>query len=65
MFITDYQLKNLAVYKKQTTLPNTHDLIKQFAAYTFHSMIDLADEYINIIVEESSEKCNTNQTTHD
>ena len=63
-FVIDCCLRNLAVYKKQTPLPNIDDLIELVAAYPVWSKIDLADGYFNIRVEESSEKWNTVLTTH-
>ena len=62
--MTDYRLKNLAIYKKQTPLPNIDKLIELVAAYPVWNKIDLADGYFNIRVEESSEQCNTVLTTH-
>ena len=63
-FVTYCRLKNLAVYKKQTPLPNNDELIELVAAYPIWSNIDLAGGYCNIRVEESSEKWNTVLTTH-
>ena len=54
-FVTDCRLRNLAIYKKQTPLPNINKLIELVAAYPVWSKIDLADRYFNIRVEESSE----------
>jgi hypothetical protein len=62
-FVTDCRLRNLAVYKKQTPLPNIDELIELVAAYPVWSKIDLADGYFNIRVEEDSEQWNTIQTT--
>ena len=47
-FVTDCRLTNIAVYKKQTTLPKINDIIKLVAAYPVWSKIDLADGYFNI-----------------
>ena len=55
-FVTDSRLKNLAVYKMQTQLPNIDKLIELVTAYLVWSKIDLADGYFNIRVEESSQK---------
>ena len=55
-FVTDCRLRNLAVYKKQTQLPNIDELIERVAAYPVWSRIDLADGYFNIRIEESSER---------
>ena len=63
-FVTDYHLRNLGVYKKQTPLPNIDELIELVAAYLVWSKIDLADAYFNIRLEESSEKWKTVLTTH-
>ena len=63
-FVTYCRLRNPAVYKKQTPLPNIDMLIELVAAYPLWSKIDLADGYFNIRVEESSEKWNTFLTTH-
>ena len=64
-FVTDCRLRNLAVYKKQTPLPNVDKLIELVAAYPVWSKMDLEDGYFKIRVEESSEKWNTVLTTHD
>ena len=63
-FVTDCRLRNLAVYKRQTPLPNIEELIELVAAHLVWSKIDFADIYFNIRVEESSEKWNTVLTTH-
>ena len=63
-FVTDCHMRNLAVYKMQTPLPNIDKLIDLVAAYPVSHKIDLADRYINIRVEESSEKWNTVLITH-
>ena len=63
-FVTDCRLRNLAVYKKQTPLPNIDELIELLAAYLVWSKIDLADGYFNIRIEESSGKWKTILTTH-
>ena len=63
-FVTDCHLRNLAVYKKQTPLPNIAELIELVTSYPVWSKIDLADGYFNIRVIESSEKWNTVLTTH-
>ena len=55
-FVTGCRLRNLAVYKKQTQLPNIDELIELVATYSVWSKIDLADGYFRIRVEESSEK---------
>ena len=52
-FLTDCRISNVAVYKKQTPLPNIDELIELDAAYQVWSKIDLADRYFNIRVEES------------
>ena len=57
-------MRNLAVYKKQSPLPNINELIELVAAYLVWSKMDLADRYFNISVEESSEKWNTILTTY-
>ena len=62
--MTDCGLRNLAVYKLQTLLPNIDELIKLVAICTVWSNIDLADTYFNIRVEESSKKCYSVRTTH-
>ena len=63
-FVTDCRRRILAVYKKQTLLPNINNLIKLVAIYPVWSKIDLADGYFNIRVEERTEKWNTILTTH-
>ena len=63
-YMTDCRLRNVAVYKKQTPLPNIAELIELVATYPVWSKIDLADGYFNIRVIESSEKWNTILTTH-
>ena len=62
-FVTDCRLRNPAVSKKQTPLPNIDKLIELVAAYPVWSKIDLADGYFNISVEESWEKWKTVLTT--
>ena len=64
-FVIVFRLRNLAIYEKQTPLWNIDVLIELVTAYTIWRKIDLADGYYNIRVEESSEKWNTVQTTHD
>ena len=54
--VTDCRLRNLAVYKKQTSLPNIDELIALVATYPVWSNINLAYGYFNIRVEVSSEK---------
>ena len=51
-FVTDYRLRNLAVYKKHTPLPNINKLIELVTTYPVCSKIDLADGYFNIRVEK-------------
>ena len=63
-FVTDWRLRNLAIYKKQTPLANINELMEEIAAYPVWSKIDLVDVYNNIRVEESLEKWNTVLTTH-
>ena len=63
-FVTDCRLRNLAIYKKQTPLPNIDKLIELVATYSVWSKIDLADGYFNIRVEEISAKWKTVLTTH-
>ena len=63
-FVTDCHLRNLAVYKKQTPLPNIDEVIELVAVYPIWSNMDLANIYFNFRVEASSEKWNTVLTTH-
>ena len=52
-FVTDYRLRNLVFYKKQTPLFNFDKLIELVAAYPVWSTIDVSDGYFNTRVEES------------
>ena len=61
-FMADCRLRNPAIYQTQTLMTNITKLTKLITANPIWSKIDLADEYLNIRVEESSEKYNTNQT---
>ena len=47
-FVTDCCLRNPAVDKKHTPLPNITELIELFAAYSVWRKIDLTDGYFNI-----------------
>ena len=63
MFVTNYPVRNLAVYKKQTLLRNINELMELVAAYSVWSIIDWADADFNIRIVENSEKWKTIQTT--
>ena len=56
--------RNLAVYKKQTPLPNIDKLIELVDTYQAPNKKDLVNGYFNIRVEESSERWNTILTTY-
>ena len=55
-FLIDCHLRNLAIYKKETPLPNIKELIKLVVGHTAWSKIDTADRYCNIRIEESSKQ---------
>ena len=55
-FVTDYYLRNFAIYKKQTLLPNIDKRIELVTTYPVWSKIYLVDRYFNNREEESSEK---------
>ena len=55
-FVTHSYLRNLAVYKMQTLLPNIQKLIELVATNPVLRNTDLAERHFHINVEESSEK---------
>ena len=62
--VTNHRLRHLAVYKKETPLPNIDKLIEVVPAYPGRSKLDMADGYFSIGVVKSSEICNTIQTIY-
>ena len=64
MFVPYCPVRNVAVYKGQTSLPNIDRLTELVATYQVWSKIDLADGYFDIRVKQGLEKWNTVLATH-